>query len=153
LSRGWRHLLGGRLGGNLSGCDDLEISYALRFAGWELWYEPRMRLQHFLPVRRLQWSYLRRLHRGGGASSVGLDPYSFIPYHQRRGLKETLRRTWQWQALSTLKALLPDAPKMLLSDRRLMEGDADVLRIEGNLGRLFELLRRRGSYLDGIREL
>ena len=77
-SNGWRHLLGGRLGANLSGCDDLELSYALRFAGWKLWYEPRMRLQHFLPARRLHWPYLRRLHRGGGASSVGLDPYSFL---------------------------------------------------------------------------
>jgi hypothetical protein len=34
-----------------------------------------------------------------------------------------------------------------------MEGDPDVLCIEGHLGRLFELLRRRSTYQDGIREL
>jgi glycosyltransferase involved in cell wall biosynthesis len=153
LSSGWQHLLGGRLGASLTGCDDLELSYALRFAGWALWYEPRLRLQHFLPARRLQWSYLRRLHRGGGASAVGLDPYAYIDQGEARGLKARLRRTWQWQALSTVNALLPYGPKAVLSAYRLMEGDAEVLRIEGQLGRLFELLRRRSAYQAGIREL
>jgi len=153
LSHGWRHLLGGRLGANLSGCDDLEVSYALRFAGWQLWYEPRMRLQHFLPARRLRWPYLRRLHRAGGASGVGLDPYSFLPSGQSEGLKEKLRRSWQWQTLSTVKALLPYGYKVALASSRSMEGDPAVLQIEGLLGRLFELLRRRRVYHEGIREL
>jgi glycosyltransferase involved in cell wall biosynthesis len=153
LGSGWRHLLGGRLGGNLTGCDDLELSYALRFTGWQLWYEPHLRLQHFLPARRLQWSYLRRLHRGGGASSVGLDPYGFVSQGNTAGLKQKLRQSWQWQALSTLKALLPYGLKVVFSSRQLMEGDADVLRIEGHLGRLFELVRRREGYRAGILEL
>jgi hypothetical protein len=153
LGSGWRHLLGGRLGGNLGGCDDLEICYALRFAGWELWYEPRLRLQHFLPARRLQWSYLRRLHRGGGASRVGLDPYGFLRHGAPAGLKEKARRTWQWQALGTLKALLRYGPKVLLALRSPMEGDAEVLCIEGHWGRLSELLRRRNGYQAAAGEL
>jgi hypothetical protein len=34
-----------------------------------------------------------------------------------------------------------------------MEGDPDILRIEGYLGRLLELLRRRSTCQDSIREL
>jgi glycosyltransferase involved in cell wall biosynthesis len=153
LGQGWRHRVGGRLGANLSGCDDLELSYALQLAGWRLWYEPRLRLQHFLPARRLNWSYLRRLHRGGGASSVGLDSYGFIPHRNATGIKEQLRRSWQWQVLSTLKALLPYGHKLLLSYFCPMEGDADMLQIEHLAGRLSELMRRRRIYRREVEEL
>ncbi|MGH7265987.1 MAG: hypothetical protein ACREMB_14255, partial [Candidatus Rokuibacteriota bacterium] len=53
---------------------DAEICFALRLAGWRLWFEPRMRLRHFIQTHRLDWWYLRRLFRGVGASSVGFDP-------------------------------------------------------------------------------
>jgi hypothetical protein len=150
LEDGWRHLLGGRVGANLNGSEDLELSYALLLTGWRLWYEPRLRLQHFLPEGRLQWSYLRRLHRGGGASSVGLDPYGFILSGTEIGAKEQLRRTWLWQTMVTLKALAPYRKKLRLSFRSPLEGDPDVLEIEHHWGRLQELLRQRKVYHRGV---
>jgi len=47
---------------------DTELCLALRLAGWRLWYEPRLRLQAFIPAKRLEWSYLRRHYRGAGLS-------------------------------------------------------------------------------------
>ena len=149
-ANGFRHLLSGRQGKRLTSGEDLELSYALHMAGWELWYEPRLRLQHFLPAGRLQWSYLRRLQHGGGAASVGLDPYGFFAYRNMAGRKERLRRSWQWQALSTLKALLPYRQKLLRSYRSPMEGDADVLRIEHLTGRLSALIQSRRVYRQQI---
>ena len=35
---------------------DSEICFALRLSGWRLWFEPRLRLRHFLPGHRLEWA-------------------------------------------------------------------------------------------------
>jgi hypothetical protein len=56
----------GRTGRALTSGDDSEISLLVRNAGWELWYEPAMRLQHLIPARRMTYRYLVRLHRAVG---------------------------------------------------------------------------------------
>ena len=153
LDRGFHPLLAGRQGSALTSGEDVEFMYVLRLAGWSLYYEPRMRIRHFIPAGRLQWSYLRRLRRGGGASTVGLDPYSFALLGTDRSLKERLRRTWLWQMGRTLKGLAQYRLKMLLSPRAPVEGDPNVLEVEHFTGRLTELIRRRKVYAQHIREV
>ena len=41
----------------------MELTRALRLSGWKLRIDQRLRLQHFMPSNRLQWTYLRRLQR------------------------------------------------------------------------------------------
>ena len=70
LASGWLEemILAGRNGKMLSSGSDTEIVLRLRNAGNELWYNPKMKLQHYIPKRRMSVDYLCRLHRGFGQS-------------------------------------------------------------------------------------
>jgi cellulose synthase/poly-beta-1,6-N-acetylglucosamine synthase-like glycosyltransferase len=147
--RGFHFRLSDRQGTALTGGGDLELCLALRLHGWRLWYDPQLRLQHFLPANRLQWGYLRRLVRCSAASMEALTPYySALSQHHRTPL-ERLRETWQWQSLSALQLLVLRHPiKLLLSLCFPLEGDRHVFHQELARGRLVGLLR--GCKQNGI---
>jgi glycosyltransferase involved in cell wall biosynthesis len=146
-------LLSDRRGPALSAGGDAELCYALRLAGWRLWYEPRLRIQHFLPESRLQWDYLRRVSRGFGAATVGIDAYEMASKTGPAGFMQNARRTWSWQTLATIKYLLRKPFKLLRAPLSSMEGDADVLQIENLWGRLLELLKNRQTYVSNVRHV
>src|SRR5205807_2205897 len=89
---GFQTRLVGRQGTALMSNEDSELCLALSLAGWRLWYEPRLRFRHFVPASRLEWSYLRRLVRGTGLSSPGLDPYFCAMKPRRTGAIRLLRK-------------------------------------------------------------
>ncbi len=142
LDNGFISLLSDRQGSTLVSGGDSEICFALRLAGWRLWYEPCLTLKHYLPKERLDWSYLKRLHREFGASTVGLDPYSLTNIQG----KYSLKTTWQWKALSIIKFLLINLRIVLNLEKRRLEGDTVILSVEYQIGRLFKLLKNRSSY-------
>jgi cellulose synthase/poly-beta-1,6-N-acetylglucosamine synthase-like glycosyltransferase len=146
-------LLSDRKGEALSAGGDAELCYALRLAGWRLWYEPRLRMQHFLPKSRLQWDYLRRVSRGFGAATAGIDAYEMVIKKASTGSIRNANQTWSWQTLATIKYLLRKPIKLIRALLSSMEGDADVLEIENLWGRLLELLRHRRTYIANLQEI
>ena len=72
----------GRVGKVLSAGDDAEISLRIRAAGWELWYEPAMRMKHLMPPGRMHPTYLARLHRGTGRTAPHI---AILAGQHRRG--------------------------------------------------------------------
>jgi glycosyltransferase involved in cell wall biosynthesis len=151
---GFEFLGTGRCGRKLLGGEDTELVYALKFCRWRLWYDPRLRLRHFLPVRRLRWQYLRDCHYGFGISTVHLDSYYFTDDGDgslaSRSLKE-MRHTWTWQIVAVLQELIrADRRTVLLSRFARLEGEAEVLKVEGLLGRLSGLLRARSRHDESI---
>ena len=144
VDNGFDPLLVDRRGrGNYNSGGDAEICFALRLNGWRLRFEPTLRLRHFLVTHRLRWPYLRRLLRGAGASSVGLDPY-------RRALSDpdatALSGSWVTEARGLFSSLWQERDRLREIRREPHEGFGDVLELEADFGRLIELLRRRGSY-------
>lgn len=144
MQHGFRSFLGDRRGAQLSSGGDSELCLALRVAGWRLYYCPRLMLKHFIPASRLQWSYLRRLYRGFGAASVGIDPYYFVI---KQTYLEKPKRTWLNEVWVALHYMLEQRRQSLLafafSD---LEGDASALTIERCVGRLRQLFQIRGAY-------
>jgi hypothetical protein len=136
----------GRAGGALSTGEDTELCLALRLAGWRLWYEPRLRLQHYMPAGRLTWDYLRRLHRTNGAATVHHDPYYFA---LRRGAPDRLaplRRRWWWQGLASIKTLALRPRTLARYLGGVPEADALAVQMDTAVARLMALLRLRGAY-------
>ena len=153
---GFRTWLVDRQGMMLTAGQDTELCLALRLAGWQLWYEPRLQLRHFLPAKRLQWSYLRRLYRGAGMSLPAFDAYFCATKPMRTGVTGLLRRvreSWSWQLLSMLGKLSWQPLKVVSSLSFPMEGDPDVLRLEKQIGQCLGLLQMRNQYDARIQEI
>jgi glycosyltransferase involved in cell wall biosynthesis len=61
--------------------EDVELGDALRLAGYKLWYDDRLRLQHFMYKERLTWQYLMRIGQGTASSQLTSVVYYFIFRH------------------------------------------------------------------------
>lgn len=142
-----------RRGKELSSGGDAELCYALRLFGWRLWYDPGLKMDHFMTKERLNWAYLRRVSRGFGAATAGLDLYEMAIKGLSRGFMDRARRTWSWQTMATIKSLLSKPFKLLAAPFLTLEADADVLEIENLWGRLLHLLKNRPVYVFQLRQL
>ena len=109
LQNGFESQLTSRVGQNLMGGEDVELTSALRLSGWKLAVDRRLRLRHFMPAHRLKWAYLRRLSRGQGASATLLDAYSEHSISLGPGLRRWLSDRWLYQ-LSLRLAYLASRP-------------------------------------------
>lgn len=58
----------GRVGSSLVAAEDTEALLYIRKAGWEIWYNPEMCIDHRIPKGRLEREYLMNLLRGVGLS-------------------------------------------------------------------------------------
>ena len=124
---GFTPLLSDRLGSNLNSGGDTELCRALRLAGWQLYYEPRLQLKHFMPAGRLNWDYLCRLRRAFGASSVALDAYDLVVRANDSLAKRLIRECWSFQVVCTLRQLLTCGASAWSARQRKLEGDAVAL--------------------------
>ncbi|MDQ3019869.1 MAG: glycosyltransferase [Bacteroidota bacterium] len=154
LSKDFKSILTDRKGNALSAGGDTEICYALRNEGWKIWYDSRLKFKHFLPSERLNWKYLRKLFRGFGEASAGLDNYlENTPknlLNENQPLIPKSKRTKIHKTLSTLRSI---RYKKLLSFEKKREGDTDIPMIEYSLGRLEGLLKTKGTYNRGLKTL
>ncbi len=139
---GFRPQVVGRRGRALSSGEDTELCLALRMAGWRLWYEARLRLQHFLPAGRLTPPYLRRLHRAFGAASVGLDPYLLAA-----------ATPWRRQVRDAAGRLLLRRRDLLRPWRHPASVGDDVLLAQRLYGRFRALLASRETYDKSMRRI
>jgi hypothetical protein len=114
----------------------------LRASGWKIWYDPAIGIKHFVPTRKLSWSYLCGLYFGFGTASVGLARYqahsSVNSQLWQAALLEDLVRLWRlrWELTRILF--------------RQAEGRIQSLSVYWHFGRLIALLRWRERYSRGF---
>lgn len=146
---GFKTLLTDRKGKELASGGDTELCYALRLAGWRIWYEPRLKLKHYMTAPRLKWEYLLKLWKGFGISTVGLDTYlNIIPANMIEGNYVEIKKTWAENVKDTLNKLKSSGLKKVLFRKDLPEGDPDLPLIVHNLARLKELFKLRKQYTE-----
>lgn len=73
------------------GAEDAEVCIRIRQAGWDVWYDPAVRVNHYIPETRQTMDYLQRLREGIcrgepklkwlAAERPGL---TWVSYHERR---------------------------------------------------------------------
>lgn len=146
---GFRSISVGRKGASLGAGEDSELTYSLRLAGWRLWIDPRLRMKHFLPERRLRWEYARRLAYWSAYATPERDALVYACKPARHGLSLRVREwreSWLWQAGSALGRLLRAPSGMVKRSVGARDGDADVLLVEFLRGRFDGLLAARPWY-------
>ncbi|MDZ7960055.1 MAG: hormogonium polysaccharide biosynthesis glycosyltransferase HpsE [Aulosira sp. DedQUE10] len=62
----------GRIGASMLGSEDAEALFYIQKAGWEIWYNPTMEVDHLIPAWRLEKDYLMSLVRGVGLARFHL---------------------------------------------------------------------------------
>jgi glycosyltransferase involved in cell wall biosynthesis len=146
VRNGFRFQLTGTVGNNLQGGEDSELTMALRLSGWKLKIDPRLRLQHFMPSERLQWTYLRRLLRKYGASHVPLDAYVEHSLSLSPVARRWISENWCYQLAKSLRQLARRPRSVVAALSSDCEGRVDVVEVEQLFGRTLGLLRLRGRY-------
>lgn len=150
---GFHSLLTDRVGGNLSGGGDTELTWAIRLAGWKIRVDPLLKLQHFMPAQRLRWDYLRKLTRSYALSQVLLDAYTEYSLSLKPRPRTWFSDQWWYQFSKSALAItkLPAEVFAALCNRG--EGRDQILYIEEHFGRAIGLLRLRGRYATLRREI
>jgi len=154
-STGSPFLTSGRLGASLAAGEDNELCYRLSLANWKLWYEPRLRFQHYMPEQRLTLEYARRLCRGAGQAGAVLAPYDDIVASRPSG-SGFLGETWEWKLLRTVQQLAWHFFKLLRGVLSETKRETAILELEMIYGKLSILARSRSKYYEGrqqVREL
>jgi GT2 family glycosyltransferase len=154
----WRQLLAsgyaprdlGRHRTQLWAGEDYELGYALRLAGFPLWYEPSLVFKHFIPAVKLDWRWHRRMHRGFGACVVH-DAYVRLLSGAAPSRAERLRVAWACEAAAAAAKLARFSAHLLFGD--WLPGDPAVVHSDQLLGRLLALLAWRGGYDTALRRV
>lgn len=145
ISHGFSPLLSGRRGKHQSAGDDSELCFALILAGWKLWYEPRLKLKHFMPLSRVTWRNLCRMSRGFGASGITLELYAWA-LNGYPSKKKSYHETWIYKIFVVVLLILRSPRTLFASLTFQDEGDEKVLLMQERIGRLTELIRLNYRY-------
>ncbi|MCK4664383.1 MAG: glycosyltransferase family 2 protein [Bacteroidales bacterium] len=78
IEKGFSFFLTGRKGKKLSAGEDTELCYAFILSGYQIWYNERMTLTHFIPAQRLQWTRIIQLFEGFGKAHSVLQIYKLF---------------------------------------------------------------------------
>lgn len=151
LAEGFAHQLRDRTGGTLSSGADYELCYALRLAGWRIWYCDDLFLRHYIPAARLTESYLIRLFRGFGAQRVGFDPYRIFIALETNSLLMRMAKSW---LLQTLREVVTGLIRDKYLWRVLIRNEMTVLQtrvaFSYRKGRIGALWAARRTYADSV---
>ena len=141
---GFEVLLGARTGGSLMSGDDAELCFALRLAGWELYYSPTLAYRHYMPAGRLTWEYARKLQDGLGRSSVPLKHYE-LRLEPAFGHSRLLaaRDTWLGETVLSVVGVALAAARAAVARQRRRQATA---RLWFKWGKLAEILIRRRAF-------
>ncbi|HRB00843.1 MAG TPA: glycosyltransferase [Ignavibacteria bacterium] len=142
-SNGFHSLLADRTGKKLTSGGDSELCYALRLAGWKIWFDESLKLEHFLPANRLTWEYLRKLNRGFGRQKINFDAY-IKNFSKDKSLHQDTN--WKSKIYLLIKKLRSYGFKKIIGFKNLNTGDPEIIRMEKTIGSLQELMKLKDEY-------
>ena len=114
--------------GNKPSGEDNEMCYALVFGGYKIWYDARLRFQHFIPAERLTWQYLRKTHRVNATSHTELRPWLHFLQLNPSAPLTIPRLAWLRSGIYVLRFMVPPFFEALLQGQLGKEGNSDSLQ-------------------------
>lgn len=134
--KGFTNRSSDRVGKSLSSGGDSELCLAFQVAGFQIWYDDRLKFKHFITRDRLDLDYLNKLSEGISGSRYIIRFY--LDYLQGT-VKDIPKFFWQKEAVYAMLGLIRNLNNSSLSKR--------------NFHFLMFLLRARGSYEKRVREV
>jgi len=144
MSKNFKFLLTGRKGKSLSSGEDYELCLALKFAGYSLYYSPRLKFKHYMFASRLNLKYLRHLFAAFGKSRVILMiyiAYLLYPDNIKRYLYTNYLLSVIHTTYSLLKSIITSVNKINFNKYNL-----PLLHIIYNWNYLIETIKQTGRF-------
>ncbi|TRX55609.1 glycosyltransferase family 2 protein [Fulvivirga sp. M361] len=139
-SLGLSGVLSGRKGNSLSGGEDTELCLLLRMIGKRIFYDQRLKFEHFMPGERLKISYLIRLAIGLAKSKIWLMATEHVL--MRRKLNP--RNVWLKDAMYLIMNIF----KLLTSVKYYRNNSllSIIIRLIYDYTMILELIKSNTSY-------
>lgn len=115
-----------RKGSSLSSGGDSELCLFALLLGYKLWYHSELFLIHFIPVSRLNWSYVIALTKGFGVAEVSLVGLKKILSKKRMELPLDYKLSWKSE-IYRISSLLLKHPKRTILGFIGGEGSGTVI--------------------------
>jgi glycosyltransferase involved in cell wall biosynthesis len=150
-------LLSDRKGAELSSGGDHELCYALAIAGYEIWYDPRLKFEHYITKERLTWNYFMRYARESSKCFDVLVSYKMIAEGSMTQHFSTLMMAKEF--LYTLREFARISFGRLRNDRTTFEGKLLYFRFVIHISKLiayfqkFKAIRRNHEKILGFKEV
>ena len=136
---GFKSLLSDRTGTSLVSGGDVELCLAIKMAGYKIWYDERLRFDHFIPEFRINQDYLKRLAFDKGQGNEFFKAYQLVI--KERDVKN-YRKNWIFVLLISSAELL----WYLVKNKFLLRSNFnDRLKLYYRVGNLKHLLKIRGK--------
>lgn len=131
VENGFKSHLTGRSGKVLSSGEDYELVKALKIAGWDIMFNPKLRLKHYITDNRLNWNYLKKLNQGISKSILVFLAYEYWIYKHKKSEKFVdLRFSWFYQVIKKyLKKNLLEL-NLFISPKKRGEGSTVLIALE-----------------------
>ncbi len=144
-------ILTDRVGDSLISGGDNELCIVAGMAGYEVWYDSRLKFKHYMTKGRLTWDYLKKLYFGFGQSKVYLATYRYCLNHDEPPKKKGKLPVWK----DRLEFLKSDYRKkklkfQLTNLRKSKVGSEEYLNLIGKLGQIEELKKIGSAYEDNF---
>lgn len=122
LSLGVDPIISSRIGSGLLSGDETEIMMLMQLFGWRFYYEPAIKMTHYISYHRLTWEYYKRFREGFGRTSVYIDMYRRLVAHYQLGVPLE-KYDWKGEQSKARKAMLQDLPGLISTRLPGFEGN------------------------------
>ncbi len=126
-----------RKGKNLSSGEESEILLLFKLMGSALYYDPELRIKHFMTKKRLNWQYYLSLKKSFGASSIYLDMYKNIITRITNGEHKDAT-PWQKELRKSFMTVIKDPLALLAGMLNIKQGNYRIAKAYFNLGRFIQ---------------
>ena len=134
-----------RKGKNLYSGEESEILILFKLMGSALFYNPELKIKHFMTTRRLDWKYYLRLKKSFGASSIYLDMYKNI-FSRITNEEQKNSTRWQKELRKSFIAVVKDPLALLAGMLNIKQGNYRIAKAYFNLGRFIQKFNMGKEY-------
>jgi len=141
--------LSDRTGKQLHSGGDFELCYAFLLAGYRLWFDERLHLQHFIPKERLDINYFFRLQKAFGQQSIYLEVYEKVLEARQARQTRIASQNWFIEAAKASYHVLRHS----LAHHDPTERFQQQLIFHQQMGRLQALIQAKNNYNRSFQDL
>jgi glycosyltransferase involved in cell wall biosynthesis len=95
FGKGFKTIMTDRLGKSLASGGDVEWCYLVQLAGYEIWYDDRLKFHHLMPASRMNWEYYLRLKAGISGGAARLFTYALMFENSKLNQMQFLTRWYK----------------------------------------------------------